>query len=238
MIKISDPFLRTKMLIGDESFEKLRSSHIAIFGIGGVGSFTAEAIARSGILNIDLFDSDVVDITNINRQIIADFTTIGYAKVDVMKERIENINPKANINAIKCFFDENNVDQYDFSKYDYIVDAIDTISSKVLLIEKAIKEKVPIISSMGTGNKMNPLDFEVCDIYKTSVCPLARIIRQKLKQRGVEKLKVVYSKEKPQKFTAKINEEYKRINASISFVPSVAGLILAGEVIKDLIVNS
>ena len=237
MIKISDPFLRTKMLIGDESFEKLYSSHVAIFGIGGVGSFAAEAIARSGILNIDLFDADIVDITNINRQIIADFSTVGHAKVEIMKSRVEKINPEANVGAYKCFFDKNVADKYDFSKYDYIIDAIDTVPSKILLIEKAKKEKVPIISSMGTGNKLNALAFEVCDIYETSVCPLARIIRQKLKQRGIENLKVVYSKEEP-KYIANISDKnIKRINASISFVPPVAGLILAGEVINDLITN-
>ena len=230
------PFFRTELLLGKEKMNKIQKSHIAVFGIGGVGSFTAEAIARCGVKNIDIFDGDIVDITNINRQIMADIKTIGQKKTEVMKERIKLINPNANVNAEYCFFDKENKDNYDFSKYDYIVDAIDTVTSKILLIEKAKKENVKIISSMGTGNKLCPEKLEVSDIYKTSVCPLARVMRKELKKRNIKNLKVVYSKEKPSYVPVqdKENPNAKRVNASISFVPSVAGLIIAGEVIKDI----
>ena len=245
MIKIANSFYRTRLLVGDDSFEKLRKSKIAIFGIGGVGSFAAEAIARSGIENIELFDADKIDVTNINRQIIADTSTIGKFKSEVMRNRIKNINPNAKVVAHKCFFDKNNESDYDFSEYDYIVDAIDTISSKILLIEKAKNSGINIISSMGTGNKLNPCDFEVADIYSTSICPLARVMRRELKKRNIESLKVVYSKEKPTYTPHEIDKNSscktanpKRVNSSISFVPPVAGMILASEVIKDLLKKS
>lgn len=230
------------MLIGEKSFEKLKKSKIAIFGIGGVGSFAAEAIARCGIENIELFDADVVDFTNINRQIIADISTIGKFKSEIMRDRIHKINPDAKVNAHKCFFDKSNELDYDFSEYDYIIDAIDTISSKILLIKKAKKCDVKIISSMGTGNKLNPCDFEVADIYNTSICPLARVMRRELKKINIKSLKVVYSKENPSYIPHEIDENSKystenpkRVNASISFVPPVVGMILASEVIKDLL---
>lgn len=217
-------------MIGKDSMDKLKNSKIAIFGLGGVGSFAAEAIIRSGIQNIDIFDGDVVDETNINRQLIATTGTIGVPKVKVMKERMLDINPDSKISDHKCFFCAENEKDYDFKKYDYVIDAIDTITSKILIIKKAVSCGVPIISSMGTGNKLNPLAFEVTDISKTSVCPLAKVMRRELKKIGIKNLKVLYSKEKPV-YTPK----ERKVNASISFVPSVAGLILAGEVIKDLI---
>ena len=179
------PFFRTELLLGKEKMNKIQKSHIAVFGIGGVGSFATEAIVRCGVQNIDIFDGDTVDITNINRQIMADIKTIGQKKTEVMKERIKLINPNANVNAEYCFFDKENKDNYDFSKYDYIVDAIDTVTSKILLIEKANQENVNIISCMGTGNKLCPEKLEVSDIYKTSVCPLARVMRRELKKRDI-----------------------------------------------------
>lgn len=239
---MNDSFFRTELLIGNDLFQKLKNSKIALFGIGGVGSFAAEAIARCGIENIELFDADTVDITNINRQLIADISTVGQPKVEVMRERIKKINPDAKVVVHKCFFDKNNEFEYDFSSYDYVIDAIDTIASKILLIEKSKKEGVNIISSMGTGNKMNPAEFEVADIYDTSVCPLARVMRRELKKRNIKSLKVVYSKEKPL-YTPHETDgnscedvtNLKRINSSISFVPPVAGMILASEVVKDLL---
>ncbi len=230
---MTDIFFRTKLLIGEKALEKLSASHVAVFGVGGVGSFAAEALARAGIGNITLFDSDKVDITNINRQLIADFDTIGQSKVDVMRSRILKINPSANVTANVCFYDKTTVPNYDFSSFDYVIDAIDTISSKLLIISRAYTEKIPIISSMGTGNKLNPLKFEIDDIYNTSVCPFAKVMRRELKKLNIPNLKVIYSKEEPASST--LTENGKRINASISFVPSVAGLILAGEVIKDII---
>ncbi len=208
---------------------------MAIFGIGGVGSFAAEAIVRAGVGSVDLFDKDTVDITNINRQLIADTETVGMAKTEVMKKRILNINPQIIIKTHHCFFGKDNQSEYDFSVYDYIVDAIDVIASKILLIKKSSVQNVPIISSMGTGNKIEPTKFEVDDVYNTSVCPLARIMRHELKKQGVKRLKVVYSKETPIYTPGDISDGSKRVNASISFVPSVAGLILASEVIKDII---
>jgi tRNA A37 threonylcarbamoyladenosine dehydratase len=223
-------------LIGDDALEKLQKSRVAVFGIGGVGSFAAEAIARAGVGSIDLFDKDTVDVTNINRQLIADTETVGRPKTEVMRERILRINPQADVIINYCFFDKNNESDYDFSVYNYIVDAIDVITSKILLIEKADKANVPIVSSMGTGNKIEPTKLEVDDIYNTSVCPLARIMRRELKKRGVSHLKVVYSKETPIYTPVDTPDGCsKRVNASISFVPSVAGLILASEVVKDII---
>lgn len=225
---MDNAFLRTEMLIGTEALSKLMKSRVAIFGVGGVGSFTIEALARTGIGNIDIFDGDIVDVTNINRQIIATYNTIGLNKVDVMKERILSINPSANVNMYKCHFDASNEQNYDFSIYDYIVDAIDTVTSKILIINKAKKSNVKVISSMGTGNKINPTKLEVTDIYSTKNCPLARVMRRELKSRNIKSLKVVYSTETP------IYKPKNRVNASISFVPSVAGLLIASEVVRDL----
>lgn len=219
-------FERTAELLGEAAIEKLQNSHIAVFGVGGVGGYVVEALVRSGIGSIDLFDNDTVSLSNINRQIIATQKTIGKLKVEVAKERILDINPDCKVNTHNVFFNAENSNEFDFSKYDYIVDAIDTVSSKIELVIKAKNENVPIISSMGTGNKICPDKFLVSDIYKTSVCPLARVMRYELKKRGVKKLKVVYSNELPM--------IKPRVPASCSFVPASAGLLIASEVIKDL----
>ena len=222
---------RTEYLIGKDNVEKLKNSHVAIFGLGGVGSYTAEALARSGIGHLTLVDKDTVDVTNINRQLIADTTTIGKPKVEVCKERLLKINPELEITTFQIFYDETQVEEFFSSSYDYIVDAIDTVSSKLSLIEQAYSNHIPIISCMGTGNKLDPTMFEVADITKTSVCPLAKVMRKELGKRGISHLKVVYSKELPKRF----DEDHKQTPASISFVPSVAGLILASEVIKNFL---
>lgn len=223
---------RTELLIGKENIDKLVHATVAILGCGGVGSYAAEGLVRSGIGNIILIDNDVVDITNINRQLIADTTTIGIPKVEVEKERLLKINPDLNITIYQEFFDSSNSDRI-LKNYDYVVDAIDSVKSKIHLIEQCINRGIPIISSMGTGNKLNPTELEVSDISKTSVCPLAKVIRKELGKRGIKHLKVVYSKEIPKRNNNE--EELKRIPASISFVPSVAGLIIASEVVKDII---
>ena len=226
---MENQFTRTISLIGENSLQKLSQARIAIFGIGGVGGYSLEALVRAGINNIDLIDNDEINITNINRQIIATHKTIGESKVDIAKKRCLEINPNANIVTHKTFFSPENSNYFDFSKYDYIIDAIDSVTGKIELVLNAQKNNIPIISSMGTGNKLHPELFEISDIYKTSVCPLAKVMRSELKKRGVKKLKVVYSKEIP------IKQSGKRIPASISFVPAVAGMIMAGEVINDLI---
>ncbi len=225
-------FSRTAMLIGEEALSKLASSRVAVFGVGGVGSYVVEALARSGVGTIDLVDSDTVNITNINRQIIATHDTIGRSKVDVAKERVLSINPTAQVNTHNVFYLPENADEFDFSQYDYVVDAVDTVTAKIDIIVKAKENNTPVISSMGTGNKLDPTQFEIADIYKTTVCPLARVMRRELKKRGVDSLKVLYSKEEPKTPDSQAEE---RVPASIAFVPSVAGLIIAGEVIKDLI---
>lgn len=225
-------FSRTISLIGIDAFEKLKGSSVAVFGIGGVGSYVSEALARSGVGSITLVDGDNVDISNINRQLIALHSTIGLPKVEVAKRRIMDINPNAQVNAVKLFYCTPSA--FSLNGYDYIVDAIDTVTSKLLLIEEAYKKNIPIISSMGAGNKLDPSKFEVTDIYKTSVCPLARVMRRELKKHGIEHLKVVYSKEPPISPHQNDSPELKKSPASIAFVPSVAGLILAGEVIRDL----
>ena len=225
---MADFLERTRSLIGENSLLKLSKSKILVFGIGGVGGYVVEALVRSGIGEIDIVDNDKVSISNLNRQIVALNSTIGEYKVDVMKKRALDINPDLKINTYKLFFDDDTKDEFDFSKYDYIVDAIDSVKSKLLLVELAKNNNTPIISSMGTGNKLNPLKFEIADISKTSVCPLARVVRIELKKRGIKDLKVLYSKEKPYK-------DGSRIPSSISFVPSTAGLIIASEVIKDII---
>ena len=223
---------RTELLIGKEGIEKLQNAKVAIYGVGGVGSFVAEGLARSGIGNIVLIDNDVVSISNLNRQIHANIETIGKKKVDVMKERILKINPNAKINTYMADEIENGEESIIDSTFSYIIDAVDTVSTKLKLIERASKLNVPIISAMGAGNKLDPTRFEVTDIYKTSVCPLAKVMRKELKNRGIKKLKVVYSKEEP--IRLEINSNNK-VPGSISFVPSVAGLIISSEVIKDII---
>lgn len=237
-----EQFVRTEMLLGAETMEKLQNAHVAIFGVGGVGGYVAEALARSGVGKFDLIDNDTVALSNINRQIIATHSSVGKYKVDVMKERILDINPNAEVMVHKCFFLPENSGEFDFSKYTYIVDAIDTVTAKLELIVRADEVGVPIISSMGTGNKLDPTRLEVSDIYKTEVCPLARVMRTELKKRGIKKLKVVYSKEQPIK-RAKNNKEQitsentgriRDVPGSVAFVPSVAGLIIAGQVIKDI----
>lgn len=221
-------FERTKNLIGEVALEKLANSRVAVFGIGGVGSYCSEALIRAGIGEIDLIDNDIINETNINRQIVALHSTIDQYKVDVMKARALDINPNIKINTYKTFFSDETINEFDFSKYDYVIDAIDSVKSKLLLIETVKNLNIPIISSMGTGNKLGPTKFQIADISKTSVCPLARIIRVELKKRGIKNLKVLYSKEPPIKNNS-------RTPSSISFVPSVAGLIIASEVVKDLI---
>lgn len=226
---MNEMYERTQMLFGNENMEKIKNSYVAVFGVGGVGSFACEALARAGIGKLDLIDNDVVSPTNLNRQLVALTSTLGHYKVDVMKDRILDINPNAEVNTYKTFYLPETANEFDFSKYDYIIDAIDTVTGKIELVVNADKVKTPIISSMGAGNKVNPEMFEVADIYKTSVCPLAKAMRTQLKKRGIKKLKVVYSKEKPIK-----GETGVRYPSSNSFTPSVAGLIIAGEVIKDI----
>ncbi len=226
---------RTELLIGKEGIEKLKNARVAVFGVGGVGGYVVEALARSGVGAIDLIDKDVVSLSNINRQIIALRSTVGRKKTEVAAERIKDINPEIAVRCFDTFFLPENADEFDFSPYDYIVDAIDTVSGKLALVERAYRHKIPIISSMGAGNKLDPTAFEVADLAKTSVCPLARVMRRELKKRGIEHLKVVYSKEEPLPSKAVDGESGKPIAGSIAFVPSVVGLILAGEVIKDIL---
>lgn len=240
-----DQFSRTELLIGTEGIEKLKNSRVAVFGIGGVGGYVVEALARSGVGTLDLIDSDKVCLTNLNRQIIATHSTIGEYKVDAAKKRVLDINPAAVVNTYKTFFMPETASEFDFNTYDYVVDAIDTVTGKIQLVMRADAAHTPIISSMGAGNKMDPTAFKVTDIYKTSVCPLAKVMRRELKNRGIKKLKVVYSEETPmvpRSNDAVLKEmgqngtsEKKRIPGSNAFVPSVAGLIIAGEVINDLL---
>lgn len=237
-------FSRTELIFGKEAMDKLKNSRVAVFGVGGVGGFTIEALARSGVGTIDIFDDDTVCESNINRQIIATTKTIDRYKVDVMKERILDINPDAVVNANRCFYSPDIADEYDLSAYDYVVDAIDTVTAKIELVMRAGEKNVPIISCMGAGNKLDPTAFVITDIYKTSVCPLAKVMRKELKARRVKKLKVLYSKELPRKPLAseesvpsqplRTGKPKKQTPGSTSFVPSVAGLIIGGEVIKDL----
>lgn len=241
-------FQRTAMLLGQEGMKKLADARVAVFGIGGVGGYVVEGLVRSGIGALDIVDKDTVDITNLNRQIIATRSSIGRCKVDVMKERIQDINPECKVREYKCFYLPETKDEFDFSKYDYVVDAVDTVTAKLQLVEQAKEAGIPIISSMGAGNKLDPTKFEVADIYKTSVCPLAKVMRRELKKRGIKKLKVVYSKEETQKPDTCLvrddsgsienkeeNVRRKATPGSTAFVPSVAGLIIASEVITDLI---
>ena len=244
-------FSRTRLVLGKEGMARLEKARVAVFGIGGVGGYAVEALVRSGVGEIDIFDDDKVCLTNINRQIIALHDTVGKYKVEVMRDRALSINPKVKINAHRCFYMPENADEYDFSVYDYIIDAIDTVKGKLEIIMRAKVAGVPVISCMGAGNKTDATKFEVADIYKTSVCPLARTMRYELRKRGVDKLKVVYSKEKPLRLeedmsiscrahcicppgTARKCTQRRDIPGSVAYVPAVAGLILAGEVINDL----
>lgn len=235
---MSNEFSRTELLLGSESMKKLASSRVAVFGVGGVGCGVIEALARSGVGAIDLIDSDVIAETNINRQLIATHETLGIAKVDAAETRIKSINPNCRITKLKIFYLPETADKFDFSKYDYVVDAIDTVSGKLMLAEAANAAGVPIISAMGAGNKLDPTAFRVADIYKTAVCPLARVVRRELKKRGIPKLKVVYSEEEPVQARSEAGEELpegkRSIPGSVAFVPPVMGFIIAGEVVKDL----
>lgn len=221
------------MLLGKEAMEILARSRVAVFGVGGVGGFVVEALVRSGVGKIDIIDNDKVCLTNINRQIIATRSSVGRYKVDVMMERILDINPDAQVEARKCFYLPETSGEFDFSEYDYVVDAVDTVTAKIALIAQAKESGTRIISSMGAGNKTDPTMFEVADIEQTSVCPLARVMRRECRRRGITGVKVVYSKEKPLRAESREAEE-TGVPGSIAFVPSVAGLILAGEVVRDL----
>ena len=244
-------FSRTQLIYGKENMEKLSNARVAVFGIGGVGGYTVEALARSGVGTLDLIDDDKICLTNLNRQILATRKTVGKYKVDVAAERIHDINPDCVVNCYKTFYMPDTAEQFDFSQYDYVVDAIDTVTGKIMLVEQAKKSDTPVISSMGAGNKVNPAAFEVADIYETSVCPLAKVMRRELKKRGIKKLKVVYSKEKPIRpeedleiscrthcicppGTERTCTVRRDIPGSNAFVPSVVGLIIAGEVVKDI----
>ena len=234
-----EQFSRTQLLLGEEAMEKLYRARVAVFGIGGVGGYTVEALARCGIGSLDLIDSDTVSVSNINRQILATHSTVGRLKVDVAKDRVLDINPHCHVRTHNCFYLPDTADRFDFTEYDYIVDCIDTVTGKLQLVERAFAAGTPIICAMGTGNKLDPTAFQVADISKTTMCPLARIMRKELKKRGISHLKVVYSQEEAltpvgaeeeMKLTGK-----RQIPGSTAFVPGAAGLILAGEVVKDLI---
>lgn len=219
---------RTEKLIGEENMQKLRACRVAVFGTGGVGGFAVEALARAGTGSIDIIDKDSVDITNINRQIIALHSTVGKSKVDVMKERILDINPECRVNAIPKFFLPETAEEFDFTQYDYVIDAVDTVTAKLEIISICSRNSIPVISSMGTGNKLHPEMLQIADIYDTKICPLAKVMRKELKKRGIKSLKCVYSQEEPVKTG-------DRAPASISFTPPVAGMLMAGEVIRDLL---
>lgn len=226
---------REALLFGEQAIDKLKNARVAVFGVGGVGGYVAEALARCGVGTIDLIDNDVVSVSNINRQIIALHSTVGQYKVDAMAERIRDISPYAVVNRYKCFFLPENKDEFDFSKYTYVADAVDTVTAKISIIEAAKAANVPVISSMGAGNKLHPELFEVADLADTSVCPLAKVMRRELKKRGIAGVKVVYSKEEPLKpLISEIQPNGKQTPGSISFVPSVAGLIMAGEIVRDI----
>ena len=244
-------FSRTELLLGPEAMERLAASRVAVFGIGGVGGYTVEALARSGIGALDLIDDDKVCLTNLNRQIIATRKTVGRYKADVMRERMLEINPDADIRVRKCFVLPENISEFPFEEYDYVVDAVDTVTAKLELVMKSQEKHVPVISCMGAGNKLDGSRFRVADIYKTRVCPLARVMRRELKKRGVKRLKVVYSEEQPTRPLEDMSiscrthcicppgtkhkcTERRDIPGSVAFVPSVAGLLIAGEVVKDL----
>ena len=241
---MEEQFIRTQMLLGNEAMNRLHNSRVAIYGIGGVGGYAAEALARSGIGAFDLIDMDTVSISNINRQIIAAMSTVGRYKTEVMRDRILDINPRADVVVHNCFYLPENEQDFNFYLYDYIVDAVDTVTAKISIICKAKELQIPVISSMGAGNKMDASAFQAADISNTSVCPLARVMRRELKKRGIYNLKVVYSKEKPVNPVEEFSENgsgtgmlsnRRSTPGSVSFVPPAAGLILAGEVVKDII---
>lgn len=221
-----EQFSRTEMLLGAEAIERLSRARVAVFGIGGVGGYVCEALVRSGVGAFDLIDSDKVSLSNLNRQIIATRRTVGQYKTDVMRERMLAINPDADVRLHRCFFLPEHAKDFPFAEYDYIVDAVDTVTAKIELVMQAQANQVPIISSMGAGNKLDGSCFQVADLYQTKVCPLAKVMRRELKKRGIDKLKVVYSEEEPQRRSS--------LPGSVAFVPSVAGLLIAGEVVKDL----
>ena len=237
---MDEQFARTGLLIGEDGLDQLHNSKVAIFGIGGVGGYVCEALVRSGVSSFDLIDKDIVSLSNINRQIIATHSSVGRPKVEVMKERMLDINPSANVNTYESFFLPGNASDYPFEEYDYVVDAMDTVTAKIELIMQCKNRDIPVISSMGAGNKMDASAFTVSDIYGTSVCPLAKVMRRELKKRGVKNLKVVYSKEEPLK---PIISDFKEADTkgngiapgSVAFVPSVVGLIIAGEVVRDIV---
>lgn len=232
---MKEEFSRTGLVVGAEAMEKLHNSRIAVFGVGGVGGYAVEALARCGVGRLDLIDNDTVSLSNINRQIIALHSTVGRYKVDVAKERVLDINPDCEVRVYKTFFLPETENEFDFTQFDYVIDAIDTVTGKLALVMKANAANTRIISAMGAGNKLDPTKFEAADISKTAVCPLARIMRKELKKRGIEHLKVVYSKEKAMTPLESIaSPSGKIIPGSLAFVPSVAGLIIAGEVIKDI----
>lgn len=239
---MGERFSRTELLIGPDNMERLQKSRVAVFGVGGVGGYVVEALARSGVGTVDLIDNDKISASNINRQIIATEKTVGRSKVEVLKERVLDINPEMIVHTYETFYMPDTAGQFDFTLYDYVVDAIDTVTGKIELVMQAKEANTPIISSMGAGNKLDPTAFQVADIYKTSVCPLAKVMRRELKKRGIKKLKVVYSQEKPltpiapdEKNAEEPAAGRRQVPGSIAFVPSVAGLIIAGEVVKDLI---
>lgn len=236
---MEEKFIRTGLLLGEEGLDKLKNSHVVVFGVGGVGGYVVEALVRSGIGEITIVDKDEVAESNINRQIIATVKTVGRKKVEVMEERIHDINPACVVHAYACFYLPETASQFDFKKYDYVVDAVDTVTAKLELVMRSEAAGTPIISSMGAGNKLDASRFEVADIYKTSVCPLARVMRRELKKRDIKHLKVVYSREEPvsRKVELALEKEEtarKSTPGSVAFVPSVAGLLLAGEVVRDL----
>ena len=235
--KIMDQFDRTRRLLGDEAMERLKTSRVAVFGLGGVGGHAAEALIRAGIGAIDIVDKDRVDITNLNRQAVAFHSTVGKYKTDVMKERLLDINPDAAVRTYCCFFLPGEEGRFPFADYDYVLDAVDTVTAKIALIEACNAAGTPVISSMGAGNKLHPELFEIADIYDTSVCPLAKVMRRELKKRGIRSLKCVYSKEVPVQPAESEQDPSRRkaVPASVSFVPSAAGLIMAGEVVRDLL---
>ena len=235
---MNNKFSRTEMLIGKDALATLSKMRVAVFGAGGVGGYVIEALARSGVGAIDVIDNDTVSESNLNRQIIALTSTIGRLKTETVRKRVLDINPDCSVTCFETFVLPENINKFDFSVYDYIVDAIDTVSGKIAIIEKAHSEGIPVISSMGTGNKLDPTKFRITDINKTSVCPLARVMRYELKKRGIKKLKVLFSEEEPIKINSEEKINGKVPPGSISFVPSVAGLIIGGEVIKDLIKNA
>lgn len=232
---MSERFQRTHMILGDDAMDKLKSARVAVFGVGGVGGYAVEALVRSGVGTIDVFDNDTVAISNLNRQIIATEKTVGIPKVDAVYERAKLINPDVIINKNQCFYMPDNADKYDLSVYSYIIDAIDTVTAKIELICRAKSAGVPIISSMGTGNKIEASMLEVSDIKKTEMCPLARVMRRELKNRGITSLKVIYSKEQPLEPVLKNTDGGKNAPGSVAFVPACAGLIAAGEAVKDII---